>query len=166
MLSSSFPFFLCWTSPKWDCGTIRTVPLAGMSSGSRQINICNSVVHTYCFELGKHSLWKSFILASPQSPHGKVSGSLSPYFRFKAGPPVPDGPQGQMFTRTRGSENGQRVYSVWLAFLWKAGGRKKGVRMRAWEGVLAGRPYACALTTVSMTPPPPPYWGYFSHLWS
>ena len=25
---------------------------------------------------------------------------------------VPDGPQGQMFTRTRGSENGQRVYSV------------------------------------------------------
>ena len=27
-------------------------------------------------------------------------------------PGVPDGPQGQMFTRTRGSENGQRVYSV------------------------------------------------------
>ena len=25
------------------------------------------------------------------------------------------------------------------------------MRMRAWEGVLAGRPYACALTTVSMT---------------
>ena len=25
---------------------------------------------------------------------------------------VPDGPQGQMFTRTLGSENGQRVYSV------------------------------------------------------
>ena len=46
-----------------------------------------------------------------------------------------------MYTRTRGSENGQRVYSVWLAFLWKAGGRKKRVRMRAWEGVLAGRPY-------------------------
>ena len=61
---------------------------------------------------------------------------------------VPDGPQGQMFTRTRGSENGQRVYSVLLAVLWKAGGRKKRVRMRAWEGVLAGRPYACALTTV------------------
>ena len=30
-------------------------------------------------------------------------------------------------------------------------GGKKRVRMRAWEGVLAGRPYACALTTVSMT---------------
>ena len=26
------------------------------------------------------------------------------------------------------------------------------MRMRAWEGVLARRPYACALTTVSMTP--------------
>ena len=52
-----------------------------------------------------------------------------------------------MLTRTRGSENGQRVYSVF----WKAGGRGKRVRMRAWEGVLAGRPYACALTTVSMT---------------
>ena len=26
------------------------------------------------------------------------------------------------------------------------------MRMRAWEGILAGRPYACALTTVSMTP--------------
>ena len=25
------------------------------------------------------------------------------------------------------------------------------MRMRAWEGVLARRPYACALTTVSMT---------------
>ena len=25
------------------------------------------------------------------------------------------------------------------------------MRMCAWEGVLAGRPYACALTTVSMT---------------
>ena len=74
--------------------------------------------------------------------------------------PVPDGPQGQMFTRTRGSENGQRVYSVWLAFLWKAGGRKKRVRMRAWEGVLAGRPYACALTTVSMTFSPPKYTPY------
>ena len=32
--------------------------------------------------------------------------------------------------------------------------------MRAWEGVLAGRPYACALTTVSMTFSPPKYTPY------
>ena len=34
------------------------------------------------------------------------------------------------------------------------------MRMRAWEGVLAGRPYACALTTVSMTFSPPKYTPY------
>ena len=34
------------------------------------------------------------------------------------------------------------------------------MRMRAWEGVLARRPYACALTTVSMTFSPPKYTPY------
>ena len=34
------------------------------------------------------------------------------------------------------------------------------MRKRAWEAVLAGRPYACALTTVSMTFSPPKYTPY------
>ena len=49
--------------------------------------------------------------------------------------------------------------NVFIQFDWPFYGRpeggKKRVRMRAWEGVLARRPYACALTTVSMTDPIP-----------
>ena len=45
--------------------------------------------------------------------------------------------------------------NVFIQFDWPFYGRpeggKKRVRMRAWEGVLARRPYACALTTVAMT---------------
>ena len=50
-----------------------------------------------------------------------------------------------------------KMGNVFIQFDWpfygRPGGREKRVRMRAWEGVLAGRPYACALTTVSMTGP-------------
>ena len=46
-----------------------------------------------------------------------------------------------MVPRDKGSlthvvKMGNEFYSVRLAFLWKARGRRRWVRMRAWEGVL------------------------------